>query len=193
VARPEQMVPQTVDPGVVARIVTDAHQLCRADDYGDLADCIPELAAVQPDSFGLCPATADGRVYGTGDATTEFTIQSISKPFTYALALADRDIETVAEHIGIEPSGHAFNEISLAPVTERPRNPMINTTTLTERVDAVAAATHHRWVGRTRRIRASGPRLRTARRPAVRRRGAGGACDRGAGARPGGPGGGGDY
>ncbi|WP_433734555.1 glutaminase A [Nocardia sp. CA-129566] len=125
------MVPQTVDPGVVARIVADVHQLCRADDSGDLADYIPELAAVQPDSFGLCLATADGRVYGAGDVNTEFTIQSISKPFTYALALADRGIETVAEHIDVEPSGDAFNEISLDPVTERPRNPMINAGAIT--------------------------------------------------------------
>lgn len=130
-ALPEQMVPQTVDPGVVARIVTDVYQLCRADDSGDLADYIPELAAVQPDSFGLCLATADGRVYGTGDVNTEFTIQSISKPFTYALALADRGIETVDEHIDVEPSGDAFNEISLDPVTERPRNPMINAGAIT--------------------------------------------------------------
>ncbi|WP_040692524.1 glutaminase A, partial [Nocardia vinacea] len=125
------MVPQTVDPGVVARIVTDVYELCRGDDSGELADYIPELAAVQPDSFGLCLATADGRVYGTGDVTTEFTIQSISKPFTYALALADRGIATVAEHIDVEPSGDAFNEISLDPVTERPRNPMINAGAIT--------------------------------------------------------------
>lgn len=130
-ALPEQMVPQTVDAGVVAHIVTDVHQLCRADDSGDLADYIPELAAVQPDSFGLCLATADGRVYGTGDVNTEFTIQSISKPFTYALALADRGMETVDEHIDVEPSGDAFNEISLDPVTERPRNPMINAGAIT--------------------------------------------------------------
>lgn len=130
-ALPEQKVPQTIDPGVVARILADVYDLCRADDSGELADYIPELAAVQPDSFGLCLATADGRVYGAGQVATRFTIQSISKPFTYALALADRGIETVAEHIDVEPSGDAFNEISLDPVTERPRNPMINAGAIT--------------------------------------------------------------
>ncbi|MEV6138505.1 glutaminase A [Nocardia sp. NPDC051990] len=148
-ALPEQKVPQTADPGVVARIVTDVYELCRADDSGELADYIPELAAVQPDSFGLCLATADGRVYGTGDVTTEFTIQSISKPFTYALALADRGIATVDEHIDIEPSGDAYNEISLDPVTERPRNPMINAGAIT----AAALINGHDSADRFERIR----------------------------------------
>ncbi|MEC3953858.1 glutaminase A [Nocardia sp. CDC153] len=112
--------------GVVARIVDEVYELCRADTSGTLADYIPELAAVQPDSFGICLATADGRVYGSGDLDTAFTIQSISKPFTYALALADRGPAAVAERIDVEPSGEPFNEISLDPKTQRPRNPMIN-------------------------------------------------------------------
>ncbi|MFI1919742.1 glutaminase A [Nocardia sp. NPDC020380] len=112
--------------GVVARIIDEVYELCRADTSGALADYIPELAAVQPDSFGLCVATADGQVYGSGDLDTPFTIQSISKPFTYALALADRGIEEVAQRIDVEPSGEPFFEISLDPKTQRPRNPMIN-------------------------------------------------------------------
>ncbi|MBH0775090.1 glutaminase A [Nocardia bovistercoris] len=120
-----------MDPGVVARLVAEVHELIRTDRSGELADYIPELAAVQPDSFGLCLATADGRIYGAGDVDEIFTIQSLSKPFTYALALADRGVDTVAEHIDVEPSGDAFNEISLDPVTERPRNPMINAGAIT--------------------------------------------------------------
>ena len=54
---------------------------------GALADYIPELAGVDPNRFGMSLSSADGFVYESGDATTEFTIQSISKPFTYALAL----------------------------------------------------------------------------------------------------------
>ncbi|MFQ6330167.1 glutaminase A [Nocardia sp. CWNU-33] len=130
-AEPEQKVPQAVEPGVVARLVADVYQLYRADESGALADYIPELAAVQPDSFAVCLATADGRFYGAGDVATMFTIQSISKPFTYALALADQGPAAVAERIDVEPSGEAFNEISLDPVTERPRNPMINAGAIT--------------------------------------------------------------
>jgi glutaminase len=78
VAEPEQELPQAVNLGVVARIVIDVYELCRADGSGELADYIPELAAAQPDSFALCLATADGRVYGAGESATSFTIQSIS-------------------------------------------------------------------------------------------------------------------
>ncbi|MFI9511169.1 glutaminase A [Nocardia sp. NPDC052566] len=129
--QPEHEVSHAPALGVVAKIVGDVYQLCRTDQSGELADYIPELAAVQPDSFALCLTTADGRVYGTGDVATAFTIQSISKPFTYALALADRGPAAVAERIDVEPSGEPFNEISLDPVTERPRNPMINAGAIT--------------------------------------------------------------
>ncbi|WP_084479200.1 glutaminase A [Nocardia jejuensis] len=112
--------------GVVARIIAEVYEQCRSDTSGTLADYIPELAAVQPDSFGICLATSDGQVYGSGDLDTAFTIQSISKPFTYALALADRGPAEVATRIDVEPSGEPFNEISLDPETQRPRNPMIN-------------------------------------------------------------------
>ncbi|WP_245663026.1 glutaminase A [Nocardia inohanensis] len=117
--------------GVVARLIDEVYELCRSDTSGTLADYIPELAAVQPDSFGICLATADGRVYGSGDLDTCFTIQSISKPFTYALALADRGLDAVGERIDVEPSGEPFNEISLDPKTQRPRNPMINAGAIT--------------------------------------------------------------
>ncbi|WP_251048701.1 glutaminase [Microbacterium sp. ISL-103] len=96
------------------------------EDAGEVASYIPELAHADPDRLAIAVATLDGKVYVAGDADVEFTIQSISKPFTYALAIADQGLETVLEHIDVEPSGDAFNEISLERETGRPRNPMIN-------------------------------------------------------------------
>jgi len=93
---------------------------------GAVADYIPELSKADPRSFGICLATVDGHVYQVGDASMPFTIQSISKPFVYGLALEDRGKRAVLEKVGVEPTGDAFNEISLAPGTGRPRNPMIN-------------------------------------------------------------------
>ncbi|HYN72966.1 MAG TPA: glutaminase A, partial [Nakamurella sp.] len=98
---------------------------------GSVADYIPELAIVDPGSFGICLATSDGYVYEAGDSRKRFAIQSVSKPFTYALALADRGLAAVAAKIDVEPSGEPFNEISLDPVSERPRNPMINAGAIT--------------------------------------------------------------
>ena len=116
---------------VVDAILCRVHELCRDDTSGHVADYIPELAAVTPDGFGIALTTTDGYVYEVGDTRVPFTIQSISKPFTYALALADRGLDVVASKIDIEPSGEPFNEISLDPVTERPRNPMINAGAIT--------------------------------------------------------------
>ena len=124
-------VARTIDPGVVAGMLDEVYAICRDDTSGAPADYIPELAAVAPDSFGLCLATADGLIYQVGDTDVGFTIQSISKPFTYALALADRGLDGVAAHIDVEPSGEPFNEIALEPDTQRPSNPMINSGAIT--------------------------------------------------------------
>lgn len=97
-----------------------------ADDSGAVADYIPELASADPDQLAVAVSTVDGYVYEVGDTETEFSIQSISKPFVYALALADRGFDEVLGKIGVEPTGDAFNDISLEEDTGRPRNPMVN-------------------------------------------------------------------
>lgn len=93
---------------------------------GALADYIPELAGVDPTGFGFSLSSADGHVYDTGDAGIEFTIQSVSKPFPYALALDQIGEAAVDTRIGVEPSGEAFNEISVDDASKTPKNPMIN-------------------------------------------------------------------
>lgn len=98
---------------------------------GKPSSAIPALANADPDNFGICLATVDGYVYEVGDTREEFTIQSISKPFTYGLALADLGMEAVDRKIDVEPSGDAFNEISLGAGTGRPSNPMINAGAIT--------------------------------------------------------------
>lgn len=93
---------------------------------GELASYIPELTKADPEWFGICLVTMDGVAYSVGDSEQRFTIQSISKPFVYATALADRGQAFVARRVGVEPSGDAFNSISLNPQTGAPLNPMIN-------------------------------------------------------------------
>ena len=93
---------------------------------GNVATYIPELAKADPDRFGICLVTTDGYVYAAGDADQPFTIQSISKPIVYAAALADQGRAAVLKRVGVEPSGEAFNSISLHPATGAPLNPMIN-------------------------------------------------------------------
>ena len=85
-----------------------------------------ELAKADPDWFGICLVTASGQIYEAGDSRIPFTIQSISKPFVYGQALEDNGRRHVLSKVGMEPTGDAFNSISLEPGTGRPRNPMIN-------------------------------------------------------------------
>ena len=99
---------------------------CAPDTSGAVADYIPELARVDPSLLGLCVSTVDGAVYEAGDTRTDFTIQSISKPFVYALALAERGLDAVLAEVDVEPSGEAFDELSLEQGSGRPLNPMIN-------------------------------------------------------------------
>ena len=58
-------------------------------DEGQVATYIPELGRADPNWFGICVVTADGHVYEVGDTDLDFTIQSISKPFVFGLALED--------------------------------------------------------------------------------------------------------
>jgi len=93
---------------------------------GKVADYIPALACVDPMKFGIAFAGEDGGVHGAGDCDEPFSIQSISKVFTLALALQQvgRDLW---DRVGREPSGSAFNSIvQLERESGKPRNPLIN-------------------------------------------------------------------
>lgn len=93
---------------------------------GEVASYIPELTKGDPDRFGIAVATADGHTYATGHARAPFTIQSVSKPFIYGMALDDRGLDAVVRRVGVEPSGDAFNSIVMDEVHNRPMNPMVN-------------------------------------------------------------------
>src|SRR5271155_1129111 len=98
----------------------DLHARVAQDDSGVVADYIPELALADRASFGIALASVDGALYEAGDTRLPFTIQSISKPLTFAMALESKG-EMVRERVGVEPTGEAFNAIDLEPL-----NPLVN-------------------------------------------------------------------
>lgn len=106
--------------------LTELHARHRATTDGAVATYIPELGRADPAWFGISAVTLDGSVHAVGDAHRPFTIQSISKPLTYALALDALGEDTVRRRIGVEPTGDAFNAITLAPQRGTPLNPMVN-------------------------------------------------------------------
>ncbi|MEM6963405.1 MAG: glutaminase A [Bacteroidota bacterium] len=92
---------------------------------GAVADYIPQLAKVDPNLFGVSICTVDGQVIEFGDTRKNFTIQSASKPVTYSIALEEHGVDKVHQHVGKEPSGHSFNELTLNE-NGLPHNPLIN-------------------------------------------------------------------
>jgi glutaminase len=107
-------------------VLKRAHADLRALDTGTVADYIPELGLARPDWFGISVATVDGEVFDFGDAGRTFTIQSISKPFVFGMALEEHGCDAVLQKVGVEPSGDAFNSVAVEPRTNRPFNPMVN-------------------------------------------------------------------
>jgi glutaminase len=107
------------------RFLDACHADFSAETGGAVADYIPELGKADPDHFGISLATIDGHVYEVGDTRTPFTIQSMSKPFVFALALDTLGAARVESAIGVEPSGDPFNSIRLN-ADNHPFNPMVN-------------------------------------------------------------------
>jgi len=117
---------QSAENWPIFAALREIHQKYRKDFSGKVATYIPELAKADPNLFGIVLVTADGQVYEVGDASHLFTIQSISKPFVYGLALEDHGMDYVLTKVGIEPTGEAFNSIVLDERRNRPFNPMVN-------------------------------------------------------------------
>ena len=92
---------------------------------GANASYIPILEEANRDWFGISVCTVDGQRFDIGDTDVDFSIQSCVKPLMYAVAVEDLGLERVHKHVGIEPSGLAFNEVSLNE-DGIPHNPMIN-------------------------------------------------------------------
>ena len=86
----------------------------------------PELAAEEREPFSICLVPTNGEVHQAGHHDRPFALQSISKVFVYGLALADHGGDYVLEHVGVEPSGDAFNSIIFDERNNRPYNPMVN-------------------------------------------------------------------
>ena len=122
---------QTDRPHELQVLVDRLHAEYKDLSEGEVATYIPELAKANPDHFGISLATADGRLFEAGDCDQPFTIQSISKPFTFGMAIEQFGHERVWQHVDVEPSGDPFNSIELQAGTNRPHNPMVNSGAIT--------------------------------------------------------------
>lgn len=95
------------------------------DRSGNNADYIPILRDADPERWGVAICSVDGQRMGLGDVDVYHSIQSVSKPLTYAFALDREGFEFTHQFVGMEPSGRPFNALDLLP-DERPFNPCVN-------------------------------------------------------------------
>lgn len=111
----------------VERLVHEAHGRNRGHDGGVVADYIPVLAEADPALFGVCVAESGGDVHAAGDTEVEFSVQSISKAFVYALVCEAYGHEVVLERVGVNNTGLAFNSVMAVELNDgHPMNPMVN-------------------------------------------------------------------
>ena len=111
----------------VEAVVREAYDKFRSDTSGKNADYIPFLAQVDSKMFGVAVVSTDNQVFSIGEVNYAFSIQSISKVYTLALAMEELGADRVFERIGSEPTGRAFNSVNA--VVEMPThtaNPLVN-------------------------------------------------------------------
>ena len=111
----------------VEAVVKEAYEKFKGDTNGKNADYIPYLAKVDSKLFGIAVVTTDNQVLSIGDVDYSFSIQSISKVFTLALAMNELGADAVFKKVGSEPTGRAFNSpIAVVDMPTHTGNPFVN-------------------------------------------------------------------
>jgi glutaminase len=112
---------------LVESVVREAYDKFKGDVNGKNADYIPYLAQVDTKLFGIAIVTTDNQVLTLGDVNYSFSIQSISKVFTLALAMEELGPDKVFEKVGSEPTGRPFNSpLAVVDMGTHTGNPFVN-------------------------------------------------------------------
>lgn len=127
IASAQQVSPVAPRKQVVDAVVHEAYEKFKNDTAGKNADYIPYLAQVDSKLFGIAIVTTDNQVLTLGDVKYSFSIQSISKVYTQALAMEELGADTVFKKIGSEPTGRPFNSpIAVVDMPTHTGNPYVN-------------------------------------------------------------------
>lgn len=122
-----QCSPVAPRPAEVRAATDEAYARYRGNASGKNADYIPVLAKVDPKLFGVAIISTDNHEYLKGDVQYSFSIQSIAKVFTLALALNELGPDTVFEKIGNEATGRPFNSVdAVVDMPTHTGNAMVN-------------------------------------------------------------------
>jgi glutaminase len=111
----------------VDTLLAEAYERFKTVDEGKVADYIPALARTPRNLFGLCVVESNGAVHTAGDTEYRFSIQSISKPFVFALVCQAIGAEPARERVGVNSTGLPFNSVMAIELNaDRTMNPMVN-------------------------------------------------------------------
>lgn len=112
---------------LVEQVLREAYEKFKTDTSGKNADYIPYLAQVDPKLFGIAVVTTDNQVLTLGDVNYSFSIQSISKVFTLALAMEELGPNEVFQKVSSEPTGRPFNSpLAVVDMPTHTGNPLVN-------------------------------------------------------------------
>ncbi|HEY0461365.1 MAG TPA: glutaminase A [Pyrinomonadaceae bacterium] len=124
---PQKTSPVAPNRQLVEATVREAFEKFKSDTSGKNADYIPFLAQVDSTMFGVAVVTTDNQAFSLGETKYAFSIQSISKVYTLALAMNELGAQRVFESVGSEPTGRAFNSpVAVVDMPTHTANPLVN-------------------------------------------------------------------
>lgn len=127
-------------------LVQEAYELCRHASGGEVASYIPALAEADPGLFGICVAGTQGQAYAVGAADHAFSIQSVSKPFVFALVCDARGADEAGALLGVDATGLPFNSIMAFELrADRTTNPLVNPGAIATTSLVPGATAQERW------------------------------------------------
>jgi glutaminase len=133
-------------PELVGALVREAYNLYKNVDEGTVADYIPALAKTPAHLFGVCVVGANGGVHSAGDIEHEFSIQSVSKPFVFALICQAIGAEEARKKLGVNSTGLPFNSVMALELNhDRTMNPMVNAGAIAATSLAPGSTPQEKW------------------------------------------------
>jgi len=127
-------------------VVTEAYERYRSNSDGEVADYIPVLAEASPDLFGISVVGARGRSFEIGDVGTRFSIQSVSKPFVFALVCEAIGYGEARRHLGVNSTGFPFDSLMAVELNrDRTMNPLVNAGAMATTSLVPGATAEEKW------------------------------------------------
>ncbi len=127
-------------------VVTEAYERYRSNGDGEVADYIPVLAQASPDGFGISVVGAGGNSFEIGDVAVTFSIQSVSKPFVFALVCDAIGYREARRRLGVNSTGFPFDSLMAVELNvDRTMNPLVNAGAMAATSLAPGASAQEKW------------------------------------------------